>query len=77
MLFAKERHNALQETNKYAILFAKGENGERLLIKVDKETGEELDKITVDNLRPIYDVDYATDDIYYSVKNQVKVFKSE
>ena len=72
----KERFNALQETDDYALIFAKGENGEKFLIKVNKETGKELDKIILENNKPIYDVDFATDDIYYSQRNQVKIFKN-
>ncbi len=71
----KERFNAMQETNKYALIFAKGDNKEKLLVKVSKETGEEMDKIVLENNKPIYDVDFATDIIYYSRKNEVKIFK--
>ncbi|QLE01434.1 PQQ-binding-like beta-propeller repeat protein [Galbibacter sp. BG1] len=77
MAFAQDRFNALQETNKYALIFAKGENGERLLVKVDKETGEELDKVIINDLKPVYDVDHVSDDIYYSTDNHVKIFKSK
>lgn len=73
----KDRFNALQETSKYALVFAKGEEGERLLIKVDKETGEELDRIILNNVKPIYDVDSASEDIYYSLKNEVRIFKGK
>ncbi|WP_237274606.1 outer membrane protein assembly factor BamB family protein [Tenacibaculum ovolyticum] len=73
--FLKDRFNAMQETNKYALIFAKGENKAKLLVKVNKETGEEIDKIVLENNKPVYDVDFATDIIYYSRKNQVKIFK--
>ena len=73
----KERYNALKETDKYAILFAKGENGEKLLIRVDKETGTELDKIIVENNRPVYDYDTVTKDLFYSKGNTVKIFKGK
>ena len=75
--FVQDRHLAMQETDNYALIFAKGDNGEKLLIKVNKETGEELDKITLENNKPIYDVDYVTDDIYYSTGKEVKVFKGK
>lgn len=73
--FVKKRFNALKETDKYAILFAKGENNEKLLIRVDKETGKELDKIVVENNKPVYDYDSVTKDLFYSKGKIVKVFK--
>ena len=73
--FVQDRFNALQETDENAIIFAKGEAGERLLIKVDKETGNEIDKITVENTKPVYDYDSVSEDLYYSKGNQVMIFK--
>ncbi len=73
----KSRHNALTETAEYALIFAKGDNGEKLLYKVDKQTGEEIDKIIMDNSNPVYDVDYVNEDIYYSRGKEVKIFKSK
>ena len=67
----------MQETDVYAIIFAKGENGEKLLIRVDKETGEELDKITVDTNKPVYDYDPVTKDLFYSSGKEVKIFKGK
>lgn len=75
--FVQNRFNAMQETKTYAIIFAKSETNERSLIRVSKETGEELDKILVENVKPVYDVDHATNDIYYSKKNEVKIFKGK
>ena len=75
--FVKNRFNALKETDKYAILFAKGENKEKLLIRVDKETGTELDKITVENNKPVYDYDSVTKDLFYSKGKMVKIFKGK
>ncbi len=73
----KNRFNAMKETDNYSLIFAKGEENIKLLIKVNKETGEEMDKIILENNKPIYDIDYATDDIYYSQKNKVKIFKNK
>ncbi len=74
--FVQSRFRAMQETDTYSIIFAKGDNGEKLLIKVDKETGDEIDKIIMENNKPIYDVDYVSDDIYYSKNKEVQIFKS-
>ena len=75
--FVQERFNALQETDENAILFVKGENDEKLLVKIDKQTGNETDKITVDNNKPIYDYDAVTGDLYYSIGNNVKIFNGQ
>ncbi|WP_158975272.1 PQQ-binding-like beta-propeller repeat protein [Cellulophaga sp. L1A9] len=75
--FVQDRYLAMQETDNYSLIFAKGETGEKLLIKVNKETGEEIDKIILENNKPIYDVDYVSDDIYYSKGKEVRIFKGE
>jgi outer membrane protein assembly factor BamB len=73
--FVQNRFLAMQETDNYSLIFAKSETGEKLLIKVNKETGEEIDKITLENNKPIYDVDFVSDDIYYSKGKEVRIFK--
>ncbi len=75
--FVQNRYLAMQETDNYSLIFAKGENGEKLLIKVDKETGTEIDKIVLESNKPIYDVDYVSDDIYYSKGKEISIFKSK
>ena len=72
--FVQDRFLAMQETDSYSLIFAKGDNQEKLLIKIDKETGKELDKIILENNKPIYDVDYVSDDIYYTKDNKMMVF---
>lgn len=74
--FVQNRYNAMQETDGYALIFAKADDGGKLLIKVNKETGVEENKIILNNNKPVYDVDYATDDIYYSKGKEVRIFKS-
>ncbi|UOB16232.1 outer membrane protein assembly factor BamB family protein [Abyssalbus ytuae] len=73
--FVQNRYNAMQETDNYALIFAKSEDGAKHLIKVNKENGKEENKIILNNNKPVYDVDYATDDIYYSKDNEVMIFK--
>lgn len=75
--FVSDRYNALQETDKYAILFVKGENKEKLIVRIDKETGKEIDKIIVENNKPVYDYDMVTKDMYYSKGKEVKIFRAE
>ena len=75
--FVEERYNALQETDEYAMIFAKGDAGEKLLIKVNKQNGTEVDKIVVENNKPVYDYDPVSEDLYYSKGKEVKIFKGE
>ncbi|UZO80841.1 PQQ-binding-like beta-propeller repeat protein [Aquimarina sp. ERC-38] len=74
--FVQDRFNALQENERDVIIFAKGDNKERLLIKVNKENGKEEDKIIVENTKPVYDYDAVSGDLYYSKGNEVMIFKS-
>lgn len=74
--FVQKRYLAMQESNNYSLIFAKGDSGERLLVKVNKEDGTEIDKITLSNTKPIYDVDFVSDDIYYSKGKEVRIFKA-
>lgn len=76
-VLVKERFNALKQTDKYAVIFAKGENKEKLLVRVDKESGKELDKITVENNKPVYDYDSVSKDLFYSKGKTVKIFKGK
>lgn len=75
--FVQDRFLAMQETDSYSLIFSKGKNGEKLLIKVDKETGKELDKIVMENNKPIYDVDYVSDDLYYTKGSNLMVYKNK
>ena len=70
------RFNAMKQNSDYAFVLTKGEKGENpLLVKVRKQDGVEIDKISIDNNKPIYEVDPVTDDIYYAYKNELRIFK--
>ena len=70
-----ERFNAMKQNSEYAFVMTKGEKGENpLLVKVRKIDGEEVDKIEIDNNKPLYEVDPVTDDIFYAVKNELRIF---
>lgn len=73
----KDRFNALQQTDKFAIIFGKGENKEKLLVRIDKESGKEIDKIIVENNKPIYSYDAVSKGLFYSKKNEVMIFKAK
>lgn len=75
--FVKDRFNALQQTDNYAIIFGKGENKEKLLVRIDKESGEEVDKIIVENNKPIYNYDPVSKGLFYSKSNKLMIFKGK
>jgi hypothetical protein len=67
----------MKQNSAYAFVFAKGENKEKLLIKVRKEDGKELDKISFANDRPEYEIDPVTDNIFYVNGNSLLVYESK
>ena len=72
------RFSAMKQNADYAFILAKGEKGESAqLVKVRKNDGEEVDKITIDNDKPVYDIDPVTDDVYYVYKNELRVFSKK
>jgi len=72
------RFKAMKQNNDFAFIFARGEAEEtNYLVKVNKANGEEVDKITIDNTKPIYEIDFVTDNIYYVNSNELKVFSKK
>ncbi|MDY0905223.1 PQQ-binding-like beta-propeller repeat protein [Pedobacter sp. CFBP9032] len=72
------RFKALKQNNDFAYIFARGEGDQtNYLVKVSKATGEEVDKIAVDNTKPIYEIDYLTDNLYYVYQNELRVFSKK
>jgi hypothetical protein len=71
------RFKAMKQNSANAFVFAKGENKEKLLIKVRKEDGKELDKISFANDRPEYEIDPVTDNIFYVNGNSLLVYESK
>ena len=69
-----DRYNALKQNDAYAFVLTKGDNNETTLVKVKKENGEEVDKISIDDQKPIYEVDPVTDDVFYVYKNELRIF---
>ncbi|MFV0565520.1 MAG: PQQ-binding-like beta-propeller repeat protein [Flavobacteriaceae bacterium] len=64
--------------DKYSYFFAKegeGENKVKVLVKVDRATGEEVDKIIFNNNRPVYDIDLISQSIFYANGNTLDVFE--
>ena len=72
---AGDRFNAMREDENYAYIFAKGEAGEKFLVKVDKRTGEEVDKLIVENNRPLYDIDRSTQAVIYAKDKNLMIYE--
>ena len=69
-----KRFNALKQNSDYAFILNKGAQGAEL-VKVRKQDGKEVDKIDIDNNKPIYEVDPVNGSIYYVYKNELRTFK--
>lgn len=73
-----ERFKAMKQTSNYAILFAKDESADmNILVKIRKIDGEILAKIPVTGTKPLYEVDFATDNIYYVQGNEIQIFNKK
>ena len=73
-----QRFNALKQNSEYAFIFAKDKSKDanlKVLVKVSKKDGQEVDKIIVENNKPLYDVDATTDSIYYAKGDKLYIFK--
>lgn len=71
------RFEAFRLTRDFAYYFTKeksGDDTEKILVKVNKDTGAEEDKLIFDNARPLYQVDEIQKRVYYADKNALKVF---
>jgi hypothetical protein len=68
-----KRFSAMKANSEYAFILAKGTNGP-VLVKVKKADGAEVDKIDIDNNKPIYEVDPVNDNVYYVYKNELRTY---
>lgn len=75
--FGGSRYNAFASTPTNAYYFAKGDNDDKLLIRVLKETGEETDKLIFLNNKPVYQIDYITNKIFYAHGNELLIFNDK
>lgn len=71
------RFNAMKQNRDYSYIFAKEETGEKVLIKVRKADGVEVDKIIFKNNKPIYEIDPATQNIFYVLDNSIQIFNKK
>lgn len=73
-----QRYQAMKQNRDYSYIFAKDEaTSKNVLVKVKKEDGTELDKIIFENMRPIYEINPATQSIYYIYENELRIFNKK
>jgi hypothetical protein len=74
----KNRFNALKHNDEYAFVLTKGKGDETTqIVKVKKSDGTEVDKIAIDNNKPLYEIDPVTNTIYYAYKNELRIFSKQ
>jgi hypothetical protein len=71
------RFKAMKQNKDFAYIFAKTETGEKMLVKVKKADGTELDKLTFKNDHPKYEIDPATQNIFYMLDKSVQIFNKK
>ncbi|WP_281298594.1 PQQ-binding-like beta-propeller repeat protein [Flavobacterium limnophilum] len=70
-----QRYQAMKQNRDFSYIFAKDEaTDKKVLVKLKKENGSELDKIIFENIRPIYEIDPATQTIYYIFEKELRIF---
>ncbi|RVT78256.1 hypothetical protein EOD40_03180 [Flavobacterium sufflavum] len=71
------RFNAMKQNRDFSYIFAKADTGEKLLVKVSKADGVEVDKIIFNNNKPLYEIDPATQNIFYASDNSIQIFNKK
>lgn len=60
--------------NEFGYFFARNDDGQLVLFKVKKDTGEEVKEYPFDDNQPVYEVDSAYGQLYYVVDDELKIF---
>jgi len=71
------RFNAMKQNRDYSYIFAKADTGEKILVKVSKADGAEVDKIIFNNNKPLYEIDPATQNIFYVSDKSIQIFNKK
>ena len=71
------RFNAMKQNRDYSYIFAKADTGEKILVKVSKADGVEVDKIIFTNNHPVYEIDPATQNIFYVSDKSIQIFNKK
>jgi outer membrane protein assembly factor BamB len=70
------RHSAFSQTRDFGYFFTKDKkSGEKVLVKLNKDTGEEVDKLIFNDARPVYKADDIENRVFYVDKKQIQVFE--
>ena len=72
-----KRFNAMKQNRDYSYIFAKADTGEKILVKVNKADGVEVDKIIFNNNKPLYEIDPATQNIFYVSDKSIQIFNKK
>ena len=71
------RFNAMKQNRDFSYIFAKADTGEKVLVKVSKAEGKEIDKIIFTNNKPLYEIDPATQNIFYVSDKSIQIFNKK
>jgi outer membrane protein assembly factor BamB len=71
------RFNAMKQNKEFSYIFAKTEAGEKMLVKVRKSDGVEVDKLIFKNNHPVYEIDPATQNIFYVLDDSIEIFNKK
>ena len=71
------RFNAMKQNRDFSYIFSKADSGEKVLVKVSKVDGVEVDKIIFNNNKPIYEIDPATQNIFYVSDKSIQIFNKK
>jgi len=71
------RFNAMKQNRDFSYIFAKADSGDKILVKVSKIDGVEVDKIIFNNTKPVYEVDPATQNIFYVSDKSIQIFNKK
>lgn len=72
------RKAAFAQTQDFAYYFTKEKDGDeanKILVCVNKDSGDEVDKLIFDDANPMYKVDEIENRVYYGNKSKLKVFQ--
>lgn len=71
-----QRINAMQANADYAFVLNKGKEGTEI-VKIRKEDGTEVDKVSVEGTAPIFKVDGYNYNLYFAHKNELRIFNKK
>lgn len=71
------RFKAMKQNRDFSYIFAKAETGEKMLVKVRKIDGVEIDKIQFKNNQPQYEIDPATQNVFYVSDKSIQIFNKK